>query len=552
MEDLAESVIEYFTGKGIKVTYQNSCFEISAFAGEQEYTFVCLIDDNFPYVLPKIKLGEAAKQLLSGRPHVFIGGYLCTYGSDVVLPNFYRPDMIIIETIEKAISMICDTNQEKDEEAFNDEFKAYWEGNIKDKIGVDLFVDDLSVFQVLFCITNEKSIIAANSSDKVISIAKNALKYDEDHKDIFTAILVPIVSFNDAISASTQRNWLDIIKTHSSAYDQYCLFLRKNSKKSFLVIFTLEVEHKWIPCGFTHSALGDHPSFENGTTPVSLVLMGSEGDKLIERVKVRDCSQNRLFTRGGIGKLFPISEVAIVGCGSLGSHLANLLADCGINHFSLFDYDSLSVDNIARHLCGYFHVDRLKTSAIEFYLRLKNPNISCVCTDTNIHTVLRSSIELLNNCDAIFITTADISVDAHIISCLCERIITKPLIIMWFEPYAIAAHVIVLQKPQDIFAELYDGQFNYKYSVLQHAADYQKRDSGCQATYVQYSSLHVEMFACAFLDYFFSNNIFLTNSNYRFLWLGSYGIAEKFNLELNDQYKDLQWNTLYCETISDD
>lgn len=552
MEDLAESVIEYFDGKGIKITYQNSSFEISAFVGEQEYTFVCSIDDDFPYVLPKIRLGEAAKQLLSGRPHVFVGGFLCTFGSDVVFPNYYRPDMIIIETIEKAISIICDANREKDEEAFIDEFKSYWEGNIQDEPKVDLFVDDLSVFQILYCLNTVKEILVAESSEKVIKIAKSALKYDEDHKEIFTAILIPIDSINEAMSASSQKNWFDIIKTHSYAYDQYCCFLRNNTKQAFLVIFTFEVEHNWIPCGFKHSALGDHPSFENGTTPVSLVLMGSEGDKIIKRIKVRDCSQNRLFSRGGIGHLFPISKVAIVGCGSLGSHLANLLADCGIKQFSLFDYESLSVDNVARHLCGYFHVGSAKTSAIYFYLKLKNPNISCDCTDVNIHTVLRSSIDLLNECDAIFITTADIAIDAHTISCLCERTIIKPLIIMWLEPYAIAAHVIVLQKPQDIFAELYDGQFNYKYSVLQHADDYQKRDSGCQATYVQYSSLHVEMFVCAFLDYLFLNNIFLTNSNYRFFWLGSNGIAEKFNLEINDQYKDLQWNTLYCETISDD
>lgn len=552
MEDLAESVIEYFTGKGIKITYQNTCFEVSAFAGEQEYTFVCSFDDDFPYVLPKIQLGAAAKRLLAGRPHVFIGGYLCTYGSDVVFPNFYRPDMIIIETIEKAISIISNANEEKDKEAFNDEFKAYWEGNIQSELRVDLFVDDLSVFRVLYCLNSEKIILAAESSDKVVSIAKNALKYDENHKDIFVAILIPIDSLHDAMSATSQRNWLEIIKNHSSAYDQYCFFLRRNLKKEFLVIFTFELEHGWIPCGFKHSVLGDHPSFENGTTPVSLVLMSTEGDKAIERIKVRDCSQNRLFSRGGIGQLFPISKVAIVGCGSLGSHLASLLADCGINQFSLYDYESLSVDNIARHLCGYFHEGSLKTSATGFYLRLKNPNISCDSTDLNIHSVLRSSIDLLNSCDAIFITTADISIDAHIISCLCERTIFKPVIIMWLEPFAIAAHVIVLQKPQDIFAELYDGQFNYKYAVLQHADNYQKRDSGCQATYVQYSSLHVEMFVCAFLDYLFSNNIFLTNSNYRFFWLGSYGIAEKFNLEINDQYKDLQWSTLYCETISDD
>jgi molybdopterin/thiamine biosynthesis adenylyltransferase len=551
MEDLVESVINYFSSKGIKVISNNSCFEVSGYAGEQEYSFVCSLGDNFPYVMPSIILNKNAKDLLSGRPHRFVENELCTYPRDVVFPNVFRPDRIIIEIIEKAVSIISNDNTDADEASFVDEFKAYWEGHIESNETEYLFVEDLSRCQRLSCYKNIKDVFVAESSDKVIEIAKKSLKYKDDPESIYFALLLPINSLAVALAATTQREWYNVIKEHSNDLAQYSSFLRTNKRNEALIIFTSYSNNGWISCGFKHSLLGDRPSFEKGHTPVPLVLAGLEGDRTIKRVSVRECSQTRLFTRGSIGQLFPLSKVGIIGCGSLGSHLVDALADCGLSQFSLFDYERLSVDNIARHLCGYYYVDMYKTHATQFHLGLKNPNVSCECYQENIHTVLESSIELLNKCDAIFVTTADISIDAHIISSLSQCSLKRPVFIMWLEPYAIAAHVIVLQRPQDIFDELYDGQLIYKYTVLQNSGNYQKRDAGCQASYVPYSALQVDMFICNFLDNLFSTNIFMTKSNYRFCWLGSYGIAQKFNLEINSPYRDLQWNTLYSEIISD-
>ena len=47
----------------------------------------------------------------------------------------------------------------------------------------------------------------------------------------------------------------------------------------------------------------------------------------------------------------PDISVVIVGCGSIGSHLAMCLAKSGVSKFTLIDNDIVVAENVPRHLC---------------------------------------------------------------------------------------------------------------------------------------------------------------------------------------------------------
>jgi len=65
--------------------------------------------------------------------------------------------------------------------------------------------------------------------------------------------------------------------------------------------------------------------------------------------------------------------VTIVGLGSFGGEIALELAKAGVGHFHLFDFDTLEIHNIARHICYIKDVGRKKTDAVAECIVGKNP-----------------------------------------------------------------------------------------------------------------------------------------------------------------------------------
>ena len=58
-------------------------------------------------------------------------------------------------------------------------------------------------------------------------------------------------------------------------------------------------------------------------------------------------------------------RIHIIGCGSVGSTIAELLARLGITKISLYDFDKVSAHNIANQMFNESDIGRLKTEAVK-------------------------------------------------------------------------------------------------------------------------------------------------------------------------------------------
>lgn len=73
-------------------------------------------------------------------------------------------------------------------------------------------------------------------------------------------------------------------------------------------------------------------------------------------------------------------------------------------------------------------------------------------------------------------------------NCIKDRgYLESPLILMWLEPYGLAGHVLVLNKPQDVFQDMFDDELSFRNRVVLNPGDFYEREAGCQSTYVPYS-----------------------------------------------------------------
>jgi len=65
----------------------------------------------------------------------------------------------------------------------------------------------------------------------------------------------------------------------------------------------------------------------------------------------------------------------IIGCGSVGSTLAELLARLGITNISLYDFDTVSPHNLANQMFVNSDIKRLKVDAVKDLICAINPDI---------------------------------------------------------------------------------------------------------------------------------------------------------------------------------
>ena len=68
-------------------------------------------------------------------------------------------------------------------------------------------------------------------------------------------------------------------------------------------------------------------------------------------------------------------RIHIIGCGSVGSTVAELLVRFGLTKLTLYDFDTVEPKNLANQMFRQEHVGMLKTTALTVMLREINPEI---------------------------------------------------------------------------------------------------------------------------------------------------------------------------------
>jgi hypothetical protein len=72
----------------------------------------------------------------------------------------------------------------------------------------------------------------------------------------------------------------------------------------------------------------------------------------------------------------------IIGCGAIGSTVAETLARLGIQKFVLYDFDKVEAHNIPNQMFTHAQIGYAKTSAVDCIIRNINPNAKVRCVDT--------------------------------------------------------------------------------------------------------------------------------------------------------------------------
>ena len=408
---LNELVENYNHPKLIRVKYHKERFFDFTIKGKSrnwETRFV--FDELFPFLLPKVMLLE--DDYIGKIPHVNIKGVLCINESDSIITNYKAPEDLIGSMIESAVDLLEFGSLKIHHVELTDEYEGFFE-QISDHIpGYIIGGDDPQKIYIKICRPNngkqakEKPFIVLGDGMHLSNHFSNFSKTNsfQNVKSIYIPLEVPMLPPQGSNGLSME--YINELFSHTRSHHSKAISQIINKIKASKVFYIL--------FGIPRS---------NGTK--SLILFQLKNAKkvehpLIEKSKDWDIrpflidrhDKEYLLERGGADFNLSNKRVAIIGCGSVGSEIALMLAKAGVGHLSLIDYDALKIDNIYRHRLGGAYLNYepdsnkdgkllgfYKSSALELYLKKNLPHIEAKAVTKPVEEIIDG--EELKNADVI-------------------------------------------------------------------------------------------------------------------------------------------------------
>lgn len=456
---------------------------------------------TFPDTLPRLYLTNNEFDKYSPLPHLQSNGFLCTRDPNVVDINEHKVEEATLKIIEIAIEDLKKNIGKGFNEEFKREFLAYWEDQATYSV---LFLsqikDDVKLLNRYLLsqkLGSTKSLIA-DDDEKVKHWTKSlGIEYSDENDEV---LFIPIgdIEFIPQNNSDVYKIFSELSKDTIQEIDRYY----KRSKTNSTILFSLTYGGKLV-AGFVHKKWNKEvfKGFRGNAVPFKIRLKKSRF-KEIDKLKVINVNENRLLNRGGYDKLDGQTlgaDLKIVGCGSVGSKISMSIAQAGVSRFSLVDPENLKPENIHRHLCGFSSLlgrNRIpKVEAVKKHIENHLPYVNISTYDKDVLKLLLERDDFFDDGDCIVVATADRSVERRLNSLIRQSGINVDLIILWLGPYGIGGNLIYVDPDcGGCYQCCFDKNQHFIYSFAEEGQRFNKREAGCQSTFVPYSNIELEQF----------------------------------------------------------
>lgn len=498
-------------------------------------SLMCRLTVFFPYELPVVYISSDSYRSIAPLPHVNKDFSICTFDRTVCIPNFRYPVQIILESFCQARITLAQGITLQNKQDFLREIEAYW--HMECDFQAESIVLPTNMVKVIQIYYGKNRLYLADNKKELDLFLSNIGIKKRFQKDYCDCLYLPLSIELYPPFPKSNIQLYNLFRSDINIFEEYRRYAQRHFADGFFVMTsTLNAGGRCLQL-WHHSAVSASISgFRKGHINVQLAYYLSAHTRPVKKFFVTNMTQNRLFFRGGEGLCTNNMKCAVIGCGSVGSYIIEGLAEYGVSDFVLNDNDILRAENIARHFCGYSYIGKTKVAAVSDQLRRHNPNIKTTLYEENGIGFLSSHEKILNTCDFTIMATAYPPLEYKMLEKFNSSNITKPIVLIWVEPYLAAGHAIILQKPQDIFAEFYADDFSFKDKVLSNPSDFSKKESGCQSTFIPYSAFHLKRFVYAFLEFLVNLLAQHKQGNYIFTWCGDLSAIRKLDGRLEEKW----------------
>lgn len=505
------------------------------------------------YDLPQFMVDLVRYPFLGSLPHVGSTGIVCAYDSDNAFPNPEKSEQALVDVFKRTVETLNKGLLGGNETDYEDELQSYW--SFGDKLLTAYYFDELplatkQIYAAASQCSEHACLCMATEKKTLTRVVSHLSRKEDSEIETFPCLHIRL---NNPLSNPlpiTCTEWeREIAKSGDAVLRSYRQFVTLGKNKHVFIVLSVPVGEGVTSVCFSQPSVPARKGFRKGDALYKYSIAKTEyGSLSVSRLILKDASQRHLFKRGGDGKTLN-EKYTIVGCGALGGHLAQVLADSGVQRLMLLDRELLELENIARHICGFGSIGKMKVDAIKTLLEESNPNIECTAIGSDANSALDSNPRKIADTDFIFITAADYPLENHYLTAKSNGLIQAPIIIMWLEPFVFAAHALVVNKPQDIMSDYFNAELSFYKPIVANAQSLFQRDAGCRSTYMPYSGLDVQSFLLDFLRDWQKGMMGNSDANYHFVWFGRLSDAENLGARLSPGVDISQEYTHYFERI---
>ncbi|MFG1735158.1 ThiF family adenylyltransferase [Paenibacillus sp. 843] len=518
------------------------------------FTFILCLPFNFPDEFPSVFIMDPLFSELFPIPHLDRFQELCLFDKNEAHPNAEQPIELLDAVIERSFFLLNEGFTQQNDTDFIDEFESYWVQETKHKIYSLISPDGLS---------KEIYWLHFRKNDDELSLVSESLEEGQRWISQFDgkmqgkatkAWFQPLSSLGKPPFPTNNREmYRRLIEYGKITIKDLTSFLNRYARPS-LIVFSIPYRNGYIMGAWTHAKnskfrttvfRGKHRlqdslnGFRPGKRHAQLELNRDYGELAIDKYFVERVDAKRLFNRGGDGLTYHNPSIAMIGCGSIGSHLSQALVETGVRRVLLIDPDRLNFENIARHSCGASYVGKNKAHALKHSLGQHFPHLDITVRKQDIlHTLIKET-SLLNSFDLSIVALGSYAIEHRLSILLREGIISTTMLFVWVEPYVAGGHAIYADPSYPgCFNCLFDANRRYPRSVLYDTSQYSKREAGCQSSYTPYGVADLKRFIYdlnIFIDDIRANKV---QKNMVYTWVGNVKVQQEQGRKIASRWKN--------------
>lgn len=407
------------------------------------------LSPRFPLELPDVFVEDPG--IYGQVPHIDHNLKLCYCDEDTASVDPTRPGDIVHWVIEQTMAVLAVDDVQPDD--FATEFTYYWT-NSRPYLSLLRDVVTPRIVEVLHLdqkVSRPNQFLAHEDRDEALRWLKQSTigRATVYSRALFLPNLVgPVPPFPEnnedvyalmrACGGETQKMWERFMRQESG--HTHILSTVRSSRGDTLIGWA----HARVAARSNTKLHGAVKGFRPGKAPISMELAHNWGSKTpLRRFDGVSITLDRLVHRTeGISEP-RFRHALLVGAGSLGSNLmASLCASTQFERISIIDPDTLKIENVLRHSCGFDKVGMSKARAVVSLIGAHCPWITFDEISLSVLECLDRFDEISSSADLVILATGNDAIETLLLDKLYARGIAGQLVHrVWITSGAEAGYV---------------------------------------------------------------------------------------------------------------
>jgi len=460
LPDIHDKITQYLTEKGVSWEVDDDSIIISHNIQGQTIKLAADNEGKFPHGLPVFRLLNRHHYGLMAHidwNHDNDKGTVCIGHTDSISCDFNSPVILFYKALENAIDIVtkslADTAYNKTE--ILNEYVAHWacSSNVDEHSLICMVphtagITDLvvrSASKQTTCGLDHYQIILPkdkNECNDGFSILQNAKDNKRQNKHKSCSLEINNLQLPPAPNESINEWWKKQLKALSPKLQSDLKNKSRITKaKIFYIIF-----HSKISSGTAWFSI---KCTSKTKQRIPLTLDEIDNWKL-DACEVKVFSKENILPRGGGQLDLQKKKVCIIGCGSIGGHIANQLCTSGVGSLHLADPDWFDIENTYRHVLNPNKCGLSKAISLKAELEYTYPYLTIETQDIKNSSLLDfRETKILDQFDLVIVAVGSPTDERAFNEFMVKNGVLTPVIYTWLEGYGVGGHSVLVDPATD-------------------------------------------------------------------------------------------------------